>query len=275
MERFQAGFIGCGNMGGVLAEAAAKSGASVAVTDHHPEKTAVLARKCAAVPLESAVDAARQSTFLVVGVKPQSLSALAEEIREALSDRLEKKDRFVLVSMAAGVSMANIELSLCGGQECCPVIRIMPNLPAAVGEGEVLYCVNPLVTGTEEEAFRDLFRAAGDVVRIDENKIDAASAVTGCGPAFVCLFMEALTDGAVRCGLPRGQAERFVWQTVLGTAKMCQETGQDPALLRAAVCSPGGSTIAGVAALEQGAVRYAAMEAVRAAWERTCELGRK
>ena len=104
--------------------------------------------------------------------------------------------------------------------------------------------------------------------------MDAASAVTGCGPAFVCLFVEAMIDGAVQCGLPRAQAEQFVLKTTLGTAKLSLETGQDLALLREAVCSPAGSTIAGIAALEQRAVRFAAMEAIRAAYERTKELGK-
>lgn len=150
----------------------------------------------------------------------------------------------------------------------------MPNTPAKVGEGIILYCTNAGVTKDAENAALDLLKAAGNAVKIAESRMDAASAVTGCGPAFVCLILEALTDGAVQCGLPRELAQQFVAETVLGTVKLSMQTGQDPALLRAAVCSPGGSTIAGIAELEKHAARFALMEAVRAACERTRELGK-
>ena len=279
MAEYQAGFIGCGNMGSVLAAAAAKSGARIAAADHHPEKTEALVRKCGAAALDSAGAVAENSAFLFLGVKPQAMPALADEIRAVLDRRSGlpgRSGRFVLVSMAAGVSMEAVARRFggpVGTPDNCPIIRIMPNTPAAVGEGVILYCASGAVTGTEEAAFRDLLQEAGQVVKIDEGKMDAASAVTGCGPAFACLFVEGMIDGAVRCGLPRAMAEKFVLQTVLGTAKLALETEQDPALLRGAVCSPAGSTIAGVAALEERSVRFAAMEAVRAAWERTRELG--
>lgn len=266
-----AGFIGCGNMGGVLAAAASihAGGGEVLAADHHPEKTERL-REYGVVPA-AAQEIAAVCRFIFLGVKPQAMEEAAAEIRGVLERRNEP---FTIVSMAAGVSAATVSELVSGVPGGCPVIRIMPNTPAAVGQGVILYCTGGNVEQKEENAFLDLLSAAGSVVKIEESRMDAASAVTGCGPAFVCLFLEAMIDGAVQCGLPRAQAEQFVLKTTLGTAKLSLETGQDLALLREAVCSPAGSTIAGIAALEQRAVRFAAMEAIRAAYVRTKELGK-
>mgnify|MGYP001310527231 CR=1 FL=1 len=260
---FEAGFIGCGNMGGTLAAAAAKSGASVLAADRAAEKTERLAREYGAVPAD-AKRVAAESGMIFLGVKPQGLRETADEIRPVLAER---KDRFVVVSMAAGVTAATVR-ALTGG---APVIRIMPNLPASVGKGVILYCADG-VTEREEAVFAALMRSAGTIEKIPEEKIDAASAVTGCGPAFVCMFAEALTDGAVRCGLTRAQAREFALRTVAGTAEYLLESGKDPAVLRAEVCSPAGSTIEGVAALEEGALRAVVMDAVDASYRRTKEL---
>lgn len=268
-----AGFIGCGNMGGVLAAAASvhahTGGREILAADRHPEKTERL-REYGVIPA-TVREIAEECRFIILGVKPQAMEAAAAEIRGVLEWR---KPPFTVVSMAAGISAATVSEMLSGIPDGCPVIRIMPNTPAAVGEGIILYCANGAVKQSEESAFLDLLSAAGSIVKIEESRMDAASAVTGCGPAFVCLFLEAMIDGAIQCGLPRAQAEQFVLKTALGTAKLSLETGQDLALLRNAVCSPAGSTIEGVAALEKGAVRFAAMEAVRAAYERTKELGK-
>lgn len=267
-----AGFIGCGNMGGILAAAASmRSGEwEIMAADHHPEKTEHLWKEYGVIPA-SAPEIAWKCDLIFLGVKPQSMEAAAGEIRSAL---LRRETPFTLVSMAAGMSAATVAELFSGTPDGCPVIRIMPNTPAAVGEGVILYCMGGGVSPEAESALLDLLNAAGNVVKIDESRMDAASAVTGCGPAFVCLILEALTDGAVQCGLPRDMAEQFVAETVLGTVKLSVETGQNPALLRAAVCSPRGSTIAGIAEMEKHAVRFALMEAVRAACERTRELGK-
>ena len=262
---YTAGFIGCGNMGGTLAAAAAKGvgGENILVADFDRNKILKHAQNYGTVPADAKKIAA-ECGMIFLGVKPQGLRQTLADIRETLAAR---KDRFVIVCMAAGVTLATVE-ELTGA----PVIRIMPNLPAAAGEGVILFCPGKGVTAEETAAFETLMRPAGMLQSIPENKIDAASAVTGCGPAFVCMFAEALTDGAVRCGLTREQAERFALQTVLGTAKYLLESGKDPAVLRAEVCSPAGSTIEGVAALEQGALRAVVMEAVDASFRRTKEL---
>ena len=265
---YKAGFIGCGNMGGTLASVAAKSvgGSNVFIADHHSEKLAQL-KKAYGCKTGTDVEAAKESRFLFLGVKPQAMQSAADEIREALAAR---KKSPVLVSMAAGLSIARIS-ELFGSAR---VIRIMPNTPAAVGEGVILYCTGPDVTAEEEELFYNILRPAGILVKLPEEKIDAGSAISGCGPAFVCLLIEAMTDAGVRMGLPLDQARLLTLQTFAGTAKLSLQTGRDPAALRAAVCSPAGSTIEGVIALEDMGARSAVLAAVEAAYERTKELGK-
>ena len=158
---------------------------------------------------------------------------------------------------------------------CDPkVIRIMPNTPVSVGAGVILYSVNAKVNENEIAEFCKALSAAGVVDPIPEDKIDAASALHGCGPAFVYLFIEALADGAVACGLSRDAALRFAAATVSGAGEMVLQGGKHPGELKDAVCSPGGTTIQGVRALEEGALRGTVMDAVIAAYERTLELGK-
>lgn len=263
-----AGFIGCGNMGGALAAVAAKSigGEGVCIADHNREKLEALASQYGCV-ISSAEEIAQSCDLIFLGVKPQTLKMAAGEIADTLAAR---RDRCVVVSMAAGVTAQAVS-DMLGG---VPVIRIMPNTPASVGAGVILYCFGEPVTEADEAAFLGLMEPAGVCVKLEESKIDMGSAVTGCGPAFVCLLMEAMTDAGVRCGLPRDKALLFALKTFEGTARLALETEKDPALLRAAVCSPAGSTIEGVAALEKYGARNAMLEAVAAAYKRTTELGK-
>jgi len=182
-----------------------------------------------------------------------------------------RTEPFVLVSMAAGLSIQDIR-RMAGGDY--PVIRIMPNIPVKAGSGVILYDASENVGQDTLDVFRWSMTYAGLVDRIPEKLIDAGSALSGCGPAFVSLFVEALADGAVACGLPRAQAMLYAEQTLMGTAKYLLESGVHPGSLKDAVCSPGGSTIAGVMALESGAFRASTAEAVVAAYEKTLELGK-
>jgi pyrroline-5-carboxylate reductase len=170
--------------------------------------------------------------------------------------------------MAAGLTIETIQ-PLSGG--AYPVIRMMPNTPITVGAGIITYCAEG---ATEEElsAFTALLSDAGTLDPIPEHLIDAASAIAGCGPAFVDLFLEALADGAVACGIPRSKALLYAAQTVEGAAKIARETGEHPGRLKDVVCSPAGSTIQGVRALEKGGMRSAVMEAVIAAYEKNLAL---
>ena len=263
------GFIGTGNMGSALVRSAAKTlkPEQLLLTDSYAPVAEKLAAElsCKATDIETV---AASATFLFLGVKPQVMAAMLSSIAPVLKNRT---DRFVLVSMAAGVCIADIQ-KMAGGNY--PVIRIMPNIPASVGGGVILFDTTEAVTEQEVEDFQAAMACAGLVDRLPEKLIDAGSALSGCGPAFVSLFVEALADGAVACGLPRAQALSYAAQTVAGTAKMLLESGQHPGALKDAVCSPGGSTIAGVAALEQGAFRASVMEAVASAYQRTLELGK-
>ena len=263
------GFIGAGNMGGALAKAAAKTVCpkDITLADQMAQKAAALA---ASLDCNTATTAqvAESCGFIFLGVKPQVMGAMLRDIAPVLAQR---KEGFVLVSMAAGVCIADIR-KMAGGDY--PVIRIMPNIPASVGSGVILYDVTENVTSEAEAFFKNAMQQAGLVDRLPEKLIDAGSALSGCGPAFVSLFVEALADGAVACGLPRDKALAYAAQTVAGSAKMLCETGMHPGVLKDAVCSPGGSTIMGVNALECGGFRATAMEAVMAAYEKTLELGK-
>lgn len=264
--QYEAGFIGAGNMGGALARAAVKTvgGAAVAVACSTAEHSAKAAASigCTAETAEAIL---RESRFVFWGVKPQMFAGVAAKLAEdiAASDA-------VFVSMLAGVSLDRLAEML-GGEK--KIIRIMPNTPSAVGQGLMLVSANDRVTAEELAAFKALMAESGLLDDLPEHLIDAASAVSGCGPAYAYMFMEALADGAVKCGVPRAKAVRYAAQMLLGSASLALESGRHPGALKDAVCSPGGSTIAGVAALEDRGFRGAAIAAVEAAYRRTEELG--
>ena len=259
------GFIGIGNMGAALARAAAKADPAdtIFLTNKTMAKAEALAAELGCKAVSTAEAAA--CTYVFLGVKPQMMADLLQEIAPILAART---DRFILVTMAAGLTMADIQ-AMAGGDY--PVIRIMPNTPVAIGEGVILYD-STAVTEDELAVFCSTMTHGGLLDHLPEHLIDAGSAVAGCGPAFADLFAEALADGGVANGLPRAKALLYAAQMLKGAAALILESGQHPAQLKDAVCSPGGSTIAGVRALEQRAFRAAVMEAVDAAVKRTKEL---
>lgn len=263
------GFIGTGNMGGALAEAAARAmpAEQIFLSNRTAAKAEALANSLGCQVLDAEQTAA-QCGFLFLGVKPQQMGALLSQLSPILAQR---QDPFVLVTMAAGLTMERIQ-SMAGG--AYPVIRIMPNTPCAVGEGMILYDHTGNVSDEVMRLFLEDMRFAGVLDHLPEGLIDAGSAVAGCGPAFAAMFLEALADGGVACGLPRQKALLYASQMLLGTAKLALETGKHPGQLKDAVCSPGGSTIAGVMALEDSAFRSAAIDAVKRAHARNLELGK-
>lgn len=259
------GFIGTGNMGGALARAASKNpNCKLLLANRHPEKAAALADLIGGTVTDNAA-AAAEADYLFLGVKPQMLADMLKSVKDVLAARND----VVLVSMAAGTPISRICDLL---EKEYPIIRIMPNTPAAVGEGMILYSCNAAVTAAQEEEFLALMAASGRFSKLDEKLIDAGSGVSGCGPAFVALFIEAMADGGVACGLPRKQALEFAAQTVAGTAKLMLEEGLHPGQLKDAVCSPGGTTIQGVRTLEEKGMRGAVMDAVIAAVEKNKDL---
>lgn len=262
-------FIGSGNMGGALIRAACRAlgPGEVVIADACPERAAALAAELGCTAAEDNGAAADQARCCFLCVKPQVLHTVAAD----LADHLRGK---TVVSIAAGVQIATIKGYLGSAAEAVTLLRVMPNTCAAIGQGMLA-----LTGGAEvpEEAFRlveDILRCAGRVERLSEGLMDQFTAVAGCGPAFVYPFIEALADGGVMAGLPRAQAQTWAAQTVLGAAAMVLETGKHPGVLKDEVCSPGGSTIAGVAALERHAFRSAAIEAVLDAWAKNVELGK-
>ncbi len=257
------GFIGTGNMGGALARAAARSEtkAELLLANRTREKAECLAGEIGGTVTDD-VTAAEQSDWLFLGVKPHMMAEMIASIRPALDAR-EKKP--VAVSMAAGTDLRRLGELL--GPEI-PVIRIMPNIPTAVGEGVTLWTAGSTVTEEQKQEFRSILAASGALSEVDERLMDAGTGVTGCGPAYVSMFIEALADGAVTCGLPRKLALEYAERTLIGTAKLLLETGEHPGALKDAVCSPGGSTIQGVRALEKNGFRSAVTEAVIAAYEK-------
>lgn len=260
------GFIGCGNMGGTLASAAAKTQNQIFLADNDTEKITALAEQTNA-QVSTNIQISQTCDIIFLGVKPQIMPVLAEEIMPVLKER---KDDFCLVSMAAGITTERLA-TLFGS---FPIIRIMPNTPAAVGQGMILYCTNQYVSAEQTIDFLNSMEFAGICDSTLESYIDAASAVSGCGPAFVYMFIEALADGGVKCGLTREKAIKYAAQTVLGAGKMVLDTSRHPGELKDAVCSPAGSTIEGVKALENNSFRSACIEAVDAAFKRTKELGK-
>ncbi len=263
------GFIGIGNMGSVLALCAKKSvpGVPILVSSRTGERAEAfaLANNCTAADNHRI---AEEATMIFLGVKPHQMKELLQSLSPVLSSRT---DSFVLVSMAAGLSVSQIE-AFAGF--ACPVIRIMPNTPSLVGKGCIPYTLGKFATEEDASDLETVLQSADLLFPLADNLIDAASSVSGCGPAFAYIFMEALADGGVACGLPRDVSMALAAQTMAGAAEMVLQTGEHPAALKDKVCSPGGSTIAGVCALEEHGLRNAAQKAVLAAFQKNQQLGK-
>ena len=263
------GFIGIGNMGSVLALCAKKSvpGVPILVSSRTGERAEAfaLANDCIATDNHHI---AEEATMIFLGVKPHQMKELLQSISPILSART---DSFILVSMAAGLSVAQIE-EFAGF--ACPVIRIMPNTPSLVGKGCIPYALGRFATEEDASDLETVLQCADLLFPLADNLMDAASSVSGCGPAFAYIFMEAMADAGVACGLPRDISMALAAQAVGGAAEMILQTGEHPAALKDKVCSPGGSTIAGVCALEEHGLRNAAQKAVLAAYQKNRQLGK-
>ncbi len=262
------GLIGCGKMasallGGVL-EAKLCAPGQVGVSDCVPEAAAKLALKTGAQAYATNGEVASRADTLLVCVKPADVADVLRSLRSALAGKL-------VVSIAAGVGLSALEEAAGAGVR---VVRVMPNTPALVGCGASAYALGSSATPADAGVVEKLFGSVGSVDRVKESLLDAVTGLSGSGPAYVFLMVEALADGGVLMGLPRETALRLAAQTLMGAARMVLEAGVHPAVLRDQVASPGGTTIAGLEALEQGGARAALIQAVRAATERSSELGR-
>ncbi|MBX3326422.1 MAG: pyrroline-5-carboxylate reductase [Nitrospira sp.] len=203
------------------------------------------------------------SEVVVLAVKPQIIAEVLKGVREVISHRL-------VVSVAAGFPIRRIQELLDGP---AAIVRAMPNTPAMVGAGMTALAIGPGVGPEGVACVRQMFESVGKVVQVDERLMDAVTGLSGSGPAYIFLAIEAMADGGVKMGLPRETANVLSAQTVLGAARMVLESGQHPARLKDQVASPGGTTIAGLHRLEQGGLRAVLMDAVEAATKRSQELG--
>ena len=284
-------FIGCGNMGFALMNAV--SGVikpeNIFVTDTDSKKTQNAFISLGVKVLNLNTEAVEKGNYIFLAVKPQALEQVLVEIAPVLRRYSAEGAYPVLVSMAAGWSIDRIQSVISGELKKnssiphesppqspvvkVPVVRMMPNTPALIGKGMIALCPSKEVTQKKIDELEELLTGAGIVDVIDEHLMNAVTGLSGSGPAYVFLFIEALADGAVRAGLPRDKALLYAAQTVIGSASMVQETGRHPGELKDMVTSPGGTTIAGIAALEDGSFRGTVMKAVEAAWIRAKELG--
>jgi len=264
--------IGSGNMGYALMKGACgqTSETDIFFTDAEIEKAQASADSLKAKVIKSNIEAVEKGDFIFLAIKPQIMPQVLAEISDTVKKRINAGSPPVIISMAAGWSIKKIQGSVSAK---LPVVRIMPNTPALIGKGMIALSSSPEVPAQKIAELEKLLTGAGIVDKVEENYLDAVTGLSGSGPAYVYMFIEALSDGGVRAGLPREKAMRYAIQTVLGSAAMAKETGKHPGELKDMVTSPGGTTIAGLAALEDGAFRGTVISAVEAAWKRSTELG--
>ncbi len=261
--------IGCGVMGGALVRAMTNivDPKKITVSAKHFEEAKAFSDESKCNAVVSNAEAAKGAKYVFIAVKPAFVTSVLKEIASALSDDA------AVISMAAGIKLEAIQAALDGRERT--LIRIMPNMPAAVGEAMIALSANSAASEKDVAEAKMLLEAAGKVEIVDEKLMDCVTAVSGSGPAFVFMFIEAMADAAVKLGMPRAQAYIYAAQTLKGSAEMALKTGTHPGVLKDAVCSPAGTTIEGVASLEQNHFRDSVIEAVTAAYNRSVALGKK
>jgi pyrroline-5-carboxylate reductase len=263
------GFIGGGNMAEAIIRGLLRGtfpAAEIRVAEPAGERRRLLAERYGVQVAADNLEVVRACDLLVLAVKPQVADEALSGIAGAFSDER------LLISILAGVASATIEEHFDGSPR---VVRAMPNTPALVGAGATALAPGRFASADDLLAARHLFEAVGTVQVVEEKLMDAVTGLSGSGPAYVFTVIEALADGGVQEGLPREVAQALAVQTVLGAAKLVRESGEHPALLRDKVCSPGGTTIAGLRTLEEKGLRAALMAAVGSAARRSRELGGK
>ena len=258
------GFLGCGNMGGAIARALSGKTKDIAVSDRSG-KAKLLAEELGLQYSDNA-GIASSCDRIFLAVKPHMMKDMLLPLQDTLAKR-----KPLLITMAAGLEIRQIE-EFAGTH--LPVIRIMPNMPTSVGKGVIPYCANDLVAEDMKVDWLEDMEMCGLLDPLEERLMDAASALSGSGPAYLYLMLEAMADGGVACGLPRAKALDYAAMTMAGAAEIYLSTHTHPGALKDAVCSPGGSTIAGVRVLEERGFRGAAMDCVCAAYAKNKELGK-
>ena len=265
-EAVRWGFVGAGKMASALVRGMIRAGVAppdrIATFDPSADMAEALGTLGVAVA-ETNLALAESSDVLVLAVKPQVMPEALAELRPRMTSK------HLVISVAAGVPLAVLEAGLGPKPR---LVRVMPNTPSLVGEGASAFCLGPSASAEDEALVARCLEAVGRAFRVPERLMDAVTGLSGSGPAFVYVMIEALSDGGVRAGLPRDIATALAAQTVLGAARMVLETGSHPGVLKDEVASPGGTTIAGLHALERGGLRAALLDAVDAASRRSAEL---
>lgn len=261
------GFVGAGNMGKAIMNGIIKAGIAspqdIVVFDVYPPSLDAVQTELGVTTTSSEKEVVQKSDIVILAVKPNNIAEVLTTIKEEIS-----ADK-IIVSIAAGVTLERLSANV---PEKTKIVRVMPNTPALVGEGMSALSCNTYVTKEDQAELLAIFRSFGEAEVVGDYLMDVVTGLSGSGPAFVYMFIEALADGAVAEGMSRANAYKFAAQTVLGSAKVVLETGKHPGELKDMVSSPGGTTIAGVKSLENDRFRAAVMNAVVAATEKSRTL---
>ncbi|MSU61413.1 MAG: pyrroline-5-carboxylate reductase [Pedosphaera sp.] len=264
------GFLGAGKMASALAKGFVQSGlvaaGRIVASDVMKAARQSFTQSTRGKAAASNVDVLEAASTLILAVKPDQVDDLLAEIKPHFTSK------HLLISIAAGVTLARLESGLGDGAR---VVRVMPNTPALVGACAAAFATGKAARAEDGQLVLRLFSAVGIAFQTKESLLDAVTGLSGSGPAYACLIIEALSDGGVAAGLPREVATKLAAQTLLGSAKMVLETGLHPGVLKDMVTSPGGTTIEGLHELEKGGLRAALMNAVRAATEKSKKLGQR
>ncbi|MEE0879578.1 MAG: pyrroline-5-carboxylate reductase [Treponemataceae bacterium] len=283
-KEIKIGCIGCGMMGGALIKAIAKKvgGEKILLSDGDVEKAKSLALELGANFVTSNAQIIENCSHIILAVKPAFFSSVLEQIKDSYNNiaKSEQKNLPVMISIMAGLSIEKIEqmsiqAGITGGLQ--NIVRLMPNLPATVNEGMIALCTKENICAEfkqDVEFVKEILSCAGKVEQVSEKLMDVVTAVSGSGPAYGFMFIEALADAAVLLGMPRNQAYIYAAQTLKGAAQMVLETSEHPAKLKDAVCSPGGTTIQAVKSLEEKGFRSAVISAVESAYNKSVDLGK-
>ncbi|MDN3513137.1 MAG: pyrroline-5-carboxylate reductase [Candidatus Brocadia sp.] len=268
MLKERIGFIGGGKMGEALCKgiinAKLNTADNIMVSDVVVERCKLLTKELGIKTTQNNKDIASFADVIVLAVKPQMMNEVITNLKNDITHR------HLVVSIAAGIPLRFMESCL---QADIRIIRVMPNTPCLVGASATAFAPGKYATDADEQLVFSLFNAVGKVFKLDESHLDAVTGLSGSGPAYGYMFIEALSDGGVKMGLPRDVATILAAQTVLGAARMVLETGQHPASLKDAVTSPGGTTIDGLSKLEEGGLRSTIIHAVEAATVKSKKLG--
>jgi pyrroline-5-carboxylate reductase len=262
--KLKIGFLGAGRMATALAKGFVRAGLAtpkdLIASDPIQNACSAFAKETSAKTTSSNVAVAKFAQVLILAVKPDQTAAVLADIRDSFTEK------HLLISIAAGVPLARLEAGL---GSTARLVRVMPNTPALVGASASAFAMAKSASPADCELTQKLFSAVGMAFQVKESLLDAVTGLSGSGPAYVYLFIEALSDGGVAAGLPRDVATQLAAQTVLGSARMVLETGMHPGALKDMVTSPGGTTIEGVHELEKGKLRGTVISAVRAAADKS------